>query len=171
MNKRIVVLLLLLFPVSRFYAQDLNRIIPDPKTGEDMLYGYCNREGLSEDSFGEWFKPEYEKYVVDQVTLSKLDQEQLQITGITVVMGTWCSDSRREIPRFIKIIDELGLEVNAINMICVDRARQADVTELADLQIELVPTIILSREDNELGRIIESPKKSLEADMVDILSK
>jgi hypothetical protein len=171
MSKQISILIILLLPACRLPAQDLNRIIPDTKTGSDMLYGYCNRDGLSDGSFREWFEPEYEKYLVDHIKLSALDQELFPMIEITVILGTWCSDSRREIPRFIKIIDELGLEVNAINMICVDRAIKTDVPELVDLQIELVPTIIFSLQGDELGRIIESPRESLESDMVLIVGQ
>jgi len=171
MHKTIFILIILFLVPGRLTAQDLNRIIPDPKTGEDMLYGYCNRDGLSEGSFREWFDPEYEKYLVDHIKLNDLNQDMFLIADITVIMGTWCSDSRREIPRFIKIIEEIGAEVNAINLICVDRAKNADVPELADLQIELVPTIIFYLQGDELGRIIETPRESLESDMVQIFSQ
>lgn len=171
MHKTIFILFILFLAPDKLTAQDLNRIIPDPKTGEDMLYGYCNSDGLSEGLFREWYEPEYEHYLVDHVKLSDLNQDKFLIADITVIMGTWCSDSRREIPRFIKIIEELGAEVNAINLICVDRAKNADVPDLAELQIELVPTIIFYHQGDELGRIIETPKETLEADMVHIFSK
>jgi thiol-disulfide isomerase/thioredoxin len=171
MYKTIPVLMLLFLIPVRLTAQDLNRAIPDPKTGEDMLCGYCDRDGLSEGSFREWFQPEYEQYLVDHVKLSSLNQDLFLISDITVVMGTWCSDSRREVPRFIKIIDELGAEVNAINLICVDRAKNADVPDMAELQIELVPTIIFYLQGDELGRITETPHESLESDMVQIFNQ
>jgi thiol-disulfide isomerase/thioredoxin len=171
MNKKSALLLFLTLSLCRLPAQDLNRVTTDPKSGTDMLIGYCNRDGLTEGSFGEWFTPEYDNYVVDHVVLNDLNQDLLLLIEITVVLGTWCSDSQREIPRFIKIMDELGYEANAINMICVDRTKQTDTESLEELKIERVPTIIFSMEGEELGRIIETPQKSLEADMVQIFNK
>ena len=171
MNKTIAVLILLSLFLCRLPAQDLNRVITDTKTGSDMLVGYCNRDGLTEDSFRDWFVPEYDKYLVDHVVLNDLNQDLFLICEITVVLGTWCSDSQREIPRFIRIMDELGFEANALNMICVDRAKQTETGSLEELQIERVPTIIFYVQGEELGRIIETPKVTLEADMVQIFNQ
>jgi len=170
MNKSVALLVMIALTLFRLPAQDMNRVTTDPKTGTDMLIGYCNRDGLSEGSFGEWFKPEYEKYQVDHVVLNNLNQDLFQICEITVVLGTWCSDSQREIPRFIKIVDELGFESNAINMICVDRSKKTDTDSLQNLQIDRVPVIIFYVQGKELGRITETPQVTLEADMVQIFS-
>ena len=85
-------------------------------------------------------------------------------------MGTWCSDSQREVPRFFKILDQLAFNFNNITLIGVNRAKQADNTEVNELNIELVPTIIFFIDGKEIGRIIESPEENLEKDMVKILS-
>ena len=133
-----------------------------------MLYGYCDTAGFLTEPFTEWYEFEYENYLVDHISLGDLNPDLFYMSDITVVMGTWCSDSRREVPRFLKIIEELGVDLNVINLICVDRSKQAEVPELTDLQIELVPTIIFYIDEDEVGRIIETPLESLEADMVSI---
>ncbi len=150
------------------YSQGLNQVIPDPETGAEMLYGYCDTEGFLNEPFVDWYQMEYDNYLVDHVSLGDMNPDLFYMSDITVVMGTWCSDSRREVPRFLKIIKELGVDLNVINLICVNRSKQAEVPELTDLHIELVPTIIFYIDKDEVGRIIETPVKSLEADMVRI---
>jgi len=54
-------------------------------------------------------------------------------------------------------------------MFAVDRIKKAGDCDINYLKVELVPTIILYKEDLEVGRIVESPRMSLEEDMVDII--
>lgn len=56
-----------------------------------------------------------------------------------------------------------------MQMFTVDRNKKAGNYDFDYLKIELVPTIILYKEDVEAGRIIESPHMSLEEDMADII--
>ncbi|MFZ0452215.1 MAG: thioredoxin family protein, partial [Ignavibacteriaceae bacterium] len=90
--------------------------------------------------------------------------------NIEIVMGTWCSDSRREVPRFFKILDAVNYPSNKVGIICVDEDKKTQSNELDGLKIELVPTIIFYKDGNELGRIIESPHDTLEKDMIKILT-
>jgi thiol-disulfide isomerase/thioredoxin len=89
--------------------------------------------------------------------------------NITVVMATWCSDSRREVPRFYKIVSKLDYNAESIKLINVDREKEAKGTSVSKLGIERVPTFIFYRGKAEIGRIIESPEESLEEDMFKIL--
>jgi hypothetical protein len=152
-------------------SQDINQLIFDSKSESEILCGYCDREGLTSGQFSSWFDPEYQSYVVDDTIISVIDMNFLFTCSITVVFGTWCSDSQREVPRLCKILDYLHFPENNLTMICVDRLKEAEGTEVPDLNIELVPTIIFSDEGEEMGRIIESPEESLEADMVRIVGQ
>ena len=96
-------------------------------------------------------------------------KNKLDDVKIKIVFGTWCSDSRREVPRFLKILDELKFDQNNLTMICVNRDKEADSTEVKDLDILFVPTFIIYRNNAELGRIIEEPKTTLEGDLKKIL--
>ena len=58
-----------------------------------------------------------------------------------------------------------------LKMICVDRDKKAEGTEVGDLNIEFVPTFIIYKNDEEVGRIIEEPKVTLEEDLKQILFK
>ena len=98
-----------------------------------------------------------------------LDISKDDIT-IKIVMGIWCPDSRREVPRFMKVIDAWKFPAAKLTFIGVDDAKQSPVGEYLKLDIQRVPTFILYKNNIEAGRIIENPKTSLEQDMVDILA-
>ncbi len=167
--KQLIIIPVILLILHDATAQDLNKIITDPETGRDILYGYCDREGLTSGTFNNWFKAEYKSYEVEEKILSDIDRDFLYSCNITVVLGTWCSDSRREVPRLFKILDYLDFPENNLKLICVDHTKDATNTEVPELSIVLVPTIIIFTGEMELGKIIESPVVSLEADLAGIL--
>lgn len=88
-----------------------------------------------------------------------------------VFLGTWCSDSRREVPRFLKIMDQAGITADRIRLYGVDRAKESGDGMAGRYAISRVPTFILLRGGEELGRIVEHPVTTLEGDLLDILSR
>ena len=62
----------------------------------------------------------------------------------------------------------LHIPEERINLIGVDREKQSSV-DLSQLNIEYVPTFIVFYKGKELGRIIENPRISLEADLLQLL--
>lgn len=165
-------LLLLIFSVLFFGckpAQVFNQLITDEKSGTEILYGYTTLDGFKKAAFSSWFDFEFEEYQPDMETLEQLGSDAFNNIEITVVMATWCSDSRREVPRFIKIIDSTRYNIADIKIINVDRKKQAEKTPVQKLEIVKVPTFIFMRKGKEIGRIIETPVESLEKDMLKII--
>lgn len=120
----------------------------------------------------DWFSTGYANYEPKIKCLNKLFDAMPSDIKITIVMGTWCSDSRREVPRFYKLADALQIPNYHIRLILVDKKKTAAGTGVDKLNMRLVPTfIIYDSKGNELGRIIESPHKSLERDLLQILKK
>jgi hypothetical protein len=163
-----LVLLLCGLAAVQLPAQGRNVIITDEKKDTPMAIGYCTRELFSDTSFSSWFDTEYEEYALDTVTLDSIGQLPEDL-GIIIVMGTWCSDSRMQVPRLYKILDHLNFPQDNITLIAVDREKKGQEGEVTDLNIELVPTIIITQGDDEIGRIIESPQETLEKDLLNIL--
>ena len=162
-----------LFVISSFsflFGQDDNKLVTDKESGKPMLVGPCTREAFSDTSFSWWFNSGYDMYEPDSVVISEL-KNNLDSVDVTLVLGTWCSDSRREVPHSFKIADEAGYPENKITMICVDRDKQSPSNEADSLNIELVPTFIFYKNGKELGRIEESPDKTLEEDINAIITK
>ena len=167
-------LLFFLILCSNFFAQSIevrkNKIIPDPETGEPMLIGYFTREAFNDTSFSKWFNPEYETYKPDSSAIEALKDKMSNI-DITLVTGTWCSDSQEEVPRFFKILDALNYPTGEMTLIAVDLGKKTESNEIDGLGIEFSPTIIFYHDSSEVGRIVERPNESLELDMLKILSE
>jgi thiol-disulfide isomerase/thioredoxin len=133
-----------------------------------MLIGFTTLEAFKDTSFSWWWNSEYDMYTVDSSAVTALSK-QMEDIDLTVVMGTWCSDSRREVPRFYKILDTINYPSDEVILINVNREKHGLADEVDTLGIDFVPTFIFSKDGKELGRIVESPYESLEKDMLEIL--
>ncbi len=108
-----------------------------------------------------------EKYQPDEESIAKLKSITSDIQ-ILVFLGTWCSDSEREVPRFLKIMEQTKNSHITFKLLGLDRSKR-DADGLAEkYQIEYVPTFIVIRQNEEIGRIVEAPMISLEQDLVEI---
>ena len=151
---------------ANLYAQQFNTITIDEKTDKPMLMGYTTLEAFNDTSFSWWWNSEYNMYDVDSIDVKKL---KLEDVDIKIVMGTWCSDSRTEVPPFYKILDEINYPYEKVTLINVNRAKQGLENEVEGLDINFVPTFIFYKAREEIGRIIEMPYETLEKDMLEII--
>lgn len=136
---------------------------------ETWLIGYFMPQQLSTKPHSLWFVPEFDNYQYDENVIGKLLNLDLNDVSIKVIMGTWCSDSHREVPRFMKILTAINFPLEKVTFIGVDHNKFAPVDGYDTLQIERVPTFIFYIKNVEAGRIIENPRTSLEQDILDIL--
>lgn len=94
---------------------------------------------------------------------------------IICVLGTWCSDSRREVPRFWRILEQAAnpnLELTLFGVGRRDDARADEILREMGFDesprtvygVGPVPTFIFRRDGVELGRIVETPTATLERD-------
>jgi thiol-disulfide isomerase/thioredoxin len=168
--EKLNILVLMLFVSSSAFSQSINKVIFDEQAEQEILIGNCNRDGFSLDQFSEWYNMEFDEYEIDVKTIAEIDEDKLSEISIKVVMGTWCSDSQREIPRFYKILDKLSIDEDNITLLCVNRSKELENGDISDLNIELVPTLIFYKDEVEVGRIIETPEESLEIDLKNIIN-
>ncbi len=156
---------------SSAIANEYNRVVMDSTTGEDILIGLCTREALKDfPEYAEFWQKQYDTYEPYTEFLETLS-DTLKKVKITIVMGTWCGDSKMQVPRFYRIMDELGIPDSSITLICVDRKKKAGGLNIEDYYVEWVPTFIFMKGKVELGRIVEAPSESLENDMSLILTQ
>jgi len=149
-------------------AQDY-KITTDEKNGESLILGYCPASAMNDSVFLNTWTTEYNNYQPDYETLDILEGKLEDVT-IKIVFRSTCSDSREQLPRLFKILNELNYDVNSITLIGVNREKQGLSNEAEGLEIELVPTIIFYKAGSEIGRIVETPVESLEKDLARILS-
>ena len=108
------------------------------------------------------FKFRYDNYeVTDQINLSDLED-----ISVVIMFGTWCHDSKREVPRMLRILDSAGVGTEQLSLIGVDINKTEPKGREKLYNLRNTPTLILLRNGKEVGRIIERPNVSLEADLI-----
>ncbi len=136
--------------------------------GQPMELGWVQR--------GTLLAPKYQPFTArfDTVTAAsefvQLIKTVQQDVEVLVFFGTWCGDSKREVPHFFKIADEAGIDSARIRLYGLDRSKKSPDGFSASYGIERVPTFIFLKHGNEIGRITEKPQLSLEGDMLTILA-
>jgi hypothetical protein len=92
---------------------------------------------------------------------------------ITIYLGTWCGDSKRELARLWRALDQMGETGGTfpatIELIGVDETKLEPKDLLAGADLEFVPTIVVRRDGKEVGRIVESSPHGIEVDLLDLL--
>ncbi|MFT5862429.1 MAG: thiol-disulfide isomerase/thioredoxin [Flavobacteriales bacterium] len=138
-------------------------------SNDPILLGKTKRSQLLEIPYSKWFMPTYEEYVVDTVTV-KVIEGKLRDAHLTIFMGTWCQDSQLQIPAVFKVLDKAGFNPNHYTLITVSEEKDTPNGLEKDKDINFVPTIIVSMEGEEIGRIVEYPIENLEKDLEKILN-
>lgn len=164
-NVRAAILLTWAILPVMVFSQELNRKIIDPRLDKEILYGYCDRYGLEKGESGKLFDEYYQIYEPDQAVLNQLKLKQEGIE-ILIILGTWCSDSQEQVPKFFKILDKIRFNKKSVQLICVSRDKEAGDVETMNYNIQKVPTFIVYRKGREIGRIIETPYTTLEKDLL-----
>lgn len=167
MNKKYILIVLIIIQLTSC-NEVINKVVIDEKTGNPMLIGKTELNAFRQPEFAEWYNTEYFAYEPDEFLIEQI-KLNIDSFSIDIFMGTWCSDSRREVPRFIKILDQAEFDRSKLRIINVDREKKSPNKETKDLNIELVPTFIVKKDNQELGRIIEFPIVTLESDLLNIL--
>lgn len=143
---------------------------PEPK-----LLGVVGVNALQQVPYASWYNPAYQNYTPNAGIVAQLKQQTTTSISIKIVFGTWCGDSKRELPRMIKVLDQLALPMAKVTLIAVDNAdstyKQSPGREDQGLFVFRVPTLIVYENGVELNRINESPVESLERDLLKILRK
>jgi len=115
------------------------------------------------------FAEVYDNAVIAPEFLELIRQVQ-EDAEVLVFLGTWCGDSRREVPRFLRIADEAGITQDRIRLYNLDRSKTSPDGLSERWMIERVPTFIVLRTGREVGRIVERPRSTLEGDLLLILA-
>lgn len=157
------------------------RITKNKKTNLDKTEGSAgniDQKMLSSADHDRWFIPKYSAYKT-KTEYFDLAKTQFQINDIKqydieIFLGTWCRDSQREVPRFLKILNELDYPQEKLKMFTMNKINgkleNKRPNEIAK-NIRKVPTFIFYESSREMGRIVESPGPSgLEGDIIWILA-
>ena len=113
----------------------------------------------------EGFQDNYEEYQPGNL----LDPALFRGVEIYMLFGTWCHDSKREVPRLLSLLNKLDVPENQINLIGLNFKKNDSQDRGKKFQIKKTPTFVFLRNQKEIGRIVEMPEISLEADLLKIL--
>jgi thiol-disulfide isomerase/thioredoxin len=168
---RLFITIFTLFLCQCLLSQEVNQVTKDTKGREKML-GEITKEGFTSNTFNSWFTPNYEAYIPDETLVKKLKRKLKKYT-ITIFMGTWCGDSKREVPKFYKVLEAANFPERNLRVVGLNNGRehykQGPNGEEKGMNIHRVPTfIVYNKKGKEVGRIVEHPVESLEADLLKI---
>lgn len=143
-------------------------MITKDKDGSKMLVGTSTRARLDDPAFP-WFRKGYDAYKPAAAPL-KIIKGQAPALHIEVFGGTWCDDTHDLLPKFYKVVDAVKISDSQITLHLVNRDKKTKDGTSEKYKIVNVPTYIVIKDGKEIGRIVESVKTSVEADLAAILT-
>lgn len=144
-------------------------IIEALEAEQAMLVGKFKKENLMQEPYASWFNSGYENFEPADEAMETI-RENITEYEITAFMGTWCQDSRREVPKFFKILDEAGYDLSKLTIIGVNRSKSTPENLEEGWELTRVPTFIFTKDGKEVNRFVEYSKKSIEEDIAEIVS-
>jgi len=154
-------------PDSRQTTQTAATTAEPPREPPSLL-GEVTREQI-ENAEPEWVRGEVEAEIDAEAA-----RELANVAPgaeVRVYLGTWCVDSRRELARLWRALDETGGMVPfEIEYLAVDRAANRPPELEQEVGLRYVPTLIVSRDGEEVGRIVELSPNGIERDLLGLLT-
>jgi len=138
--------------------------------GQKIVTGRLYRSTLESDSSFEWYRKNYASFTPDSASIVFLSTAAKEIHFV-VFGGTWCGDTKRELPRFLKIASLAHIPDANMEMYGVDRSKESGDGLTEKYHIVSVPTFIVLSEGKEIGRIVEHSEEGIEFDLVYLLRK
>jgi len=89
--------------------------------------------------------------------------------GFLVVIGTWCKDSKEQLPYIVQLVKSLNM-TDKLTIYALDKDKKDPDFLYRRMGIERVPTLFLTYLGEEMTRIVEKPKEgsSWEADLLSV---
>jgi hypothetical protein len=135
---------------------------------EDVLLGRVRPEAIL--SISEEWRTNRDAYEPSETDVRRIASLQVGAT-LDVYFGGWCSDSRREVPRLLKVLDRASPRHLKVRFFGLNRTKKEPVRLVKRGAIERVPTFILLVGGREVGRIVETPQTSLEHDLAVLVER
>ena len=160
-------LLLLLFPFSLKAQSNFVRDV-DASSGDTIVRGSCTFDELRADPSSDWLRAKTD-YKPDRKDLRYL-RKNLSGFKIVILFGSWCGDTHEQLPRFYEILEKSKMPLDKVQLVGFDRDKRGRDMEHKIFKAERLPTFIVYKGHKEIGRIVETPATTLEADLVKIIT-
>lgn len=86
---------------------------------------------------------------------------------IDVYFGTWCHDSQREVPKFLKLMSDNPTV--SYRLVSLDYKKSDPSGLSAGDKVKYTPTFVIKKSGNEIGRIVENTKENYAKDISNML--
>jgi len=107
-------------------------------------------------------------YQPDPAALDKLRGLTREVR-IEVYFGSWCSDSAAHVPALFKVLEMADAPLLQAACFGVPEVKEKRAPYFQGREIARLPTFLVLVDGREVGRIVETPEKSVEADLVRFL--
>ncbi|WP_299101807.1 thioredoxin family protein [uncultured Winogradskyella sp.] len=172
MKTNIITIIIIALFTFQINAQLNTEIIEEGET--PFLLGKINKKGLEGENYKSWFTSNYNNYEPNSEIIDKISSK-LKTYNIQLFMGTWCGDSKQEVPKLYRVLEACNFPMEQLTVIAVSRKpdmyKQSPQHEEAGLNIHRVPTIIFYKNNIEVNRIVEHPIDSFEEDIKNIITE
>lgn len=138
------------------------------RTASDLT-GWVEKSIFLTDPGHAGFRARYDTVQVDENLAGMIGSLSAGVEVI-VFYGSWCGDSRVQVPLFMRIAEKAGIPDGRIRYYSLDRSKASPDGLTDRYGIEMVPTFVFLRGGKEIGRVVESPRTTLEGDIVSILA-
>lgn len=135
---------------------------------EDLL-GKIKIEDLEQPAFQDWYQSSYKSLTAEKATLNEIEKH-IHDYDIKLFMGTWCSDSQRVVPQFIRLLEKVNYNENNLEMYALDENKQSPLKIEEEYDIQYVPTIIFMKNGEEVNRFVEFAQESIAQDVAKIVN-
>jgi thiol-disulfide isomerase/thioredoxin len=163
--KNIIIIIICLFAKSGIAQNNIK---------ERIIYGKCNKDSLLQEPFSKWFLKNNQEYKPHTDVIEELKKQSNKEMEVVIYFGNWCGDSKREVPRFVKVLSEMNFSDAKITFIALGASdslyKQSPAGDEKGQGIYRVPVFIIKKKGKEIGRINEFPINSLEKDLLQIIS-
>ena len=90
---------------------------------------------------------------------------------IVVYLGLWCHDSEIQLPQLLAVFDHLPVQSFSYELYGLNRLKRDPANRAVAHRIFRTPTVVVERNNQEVGRIVERPSVSWAADLAKIINQ
>lgn len=90
---------------------------------------------------------------------------------VEVFFGSWCADSAEHVPAFFQVVNLVNSPRFEVSHMAVPRPPEQRLPYVAGKDVEKFPTFIVLVNGIEQGRIVETPARSVEEDLLALLGR
>lgn len=133
----------------------------------EVIVGKLQKDDFLQEPHASWFSAMYDSYQPEESALETI-KKNINDYEIKIFMGTWCSDSQREVPKFIKLLELSDYDMDKLEINGVTRDKTLPNEYEKSYNITYVPTIIFLKDGKEVNRFVEYPQQIFEQDIANI---